>query len=308
METVITQHAEHVERELIEAGREIETRSTGDKWELGRLANEFVTLHQLGSDQKFADQIGSQQQRINECRRIWEERQDYRSSGNLSWTHLRVSLAWPDADECLKWAADTGANVAEMTAWRRVRNGESLKPEPVKVPAVQVPEPDAPIVTPEEPVASQPVRSPAVATPDEPKAPPTQKDSPPDLQAGTKSAIKSLRQLAAQADQSAKQSVARSLRRLADEFDPPAKRSKFVPPTLDEVQEYFAQKGTHIDANVFWAHYDSNGWKQSSGNKVQSWKSCLVTWEARDRPTSGTVSTRVRSKDPDAKVVYRDFE
>lgn len=54
-----------------------------------------------------------------------------------------------------------------------------------------------------------------------------------------------------------------------------------IHPTLEEVMEYFKEKGTSIDPEAFFHHYESNGWKQSSGVPVKKWKSCLVTWEKR---------------------------
>jgi ParB family chromosome partitioning protein len=158
MESLSAYQQESVERELIDAGRAIESRSCDDKWELGRLASEFVTNHRLGSDQKYADVIGSQQQRVNECRRVWEERQSYRSSGNPAWTHLRISLGWDDADQILTWAGATSATVIDMKAYRRAIRGEDLnaEPDPVKPPTQQAPEPNEPIV---QPITDEPVPS-----------------------------------------------------------------------------------------------------------------------------------------------------
>lgn len=158
METVNAYQQGTIERKLIDAGREIESRSCDDKWELGRLASEFVTNHRLGSDQKYADVIGSQQQRVNECRRVWEERQSYRSSGNPAWTHLRISLGWDDADQILTWAGATSATVIDMKAYRRAIRGEDLNAEPdsVKPPTQQAPEPNEPIV---HPITDEPVPS-----------------------------------------------------------------------------------------------------------------------------------------------------
>lgn len=41
----------------------------------------------------------------------------------LSKQHFEAAEGWPDADECLQWAKDAAATVAEMRAWRRAQNG-----------------------------------------------------------------------------------------------------------------------------------------------------------------------------------------
>ena len=55
----------------------------------------------------------------------------------------------------------------------------------------------------------------------------------------------------------------------------------FSPPTLDEVRAYFAERGTSINPEAFWAHYEANGWVQSRGKPIKNWKACLTTWEHR---------------------------
>lgn len=59
------------------------------------------------------------------------------------------------------------------------------------------------------------------------------------------------------------------------------KSNIFIPPTLEEVKKYFAEKKTKIDPIAFHAHYETNGWKQGAGRPIKNWKACLVTWEQR---------------------------
>lgn len=59
--------------------------------------------------------------------------------------------------------------------------------------------------------------------------------------------------------------------------------ARFQPPTLEEVREYFQRKGTFINPDTFFAHYEANGWVQSRGKPVKNWKACLVTWEQREK-------------------------
>jgi hypothetical protein len=51
------------------------------------------------------------------------------------------------------------------------------------------------------------------------------------------------------------------------------KDSKFTPPTLIEVQDYFKEKGYTIEsATKAFNYYDIANWVDSNGNKVKSWK------------------------------------
>lgn len=72
---------------------------------------------------------------------------------------------------------------------------------------------------------------------------------------------------------------ARELRKAADELDPP---TKFVKPTVEDVAEYCQQRKNNIDPEMFVAHYAANGWKLANGNKLNDWKSAVITWEKRN--------------------------
>lgn len=66
-----------------------------------------------------------------------------------------------------------------------------------------------------------------------------------------------------------------------DDEKPKPKTPPFIPPTLEEVKTYFAERGTSISPEAFWAHYEANGWVQSRGKPIKNWKACLTTWEQR---------------------------
>lgn len=59
----------------------------------------------------------------------------------------------------------------------------------------------------------------------------------------------------------------------------PHTRAKFVPPTLDEINQYIMEKGLHVSAKDFLDYFTENKWVDAKGNKVQSWKGKLLTWE-----------------------------
>lgn len=66
-------------------------------------------------------------------------------------------------------------------------------------------------------------------------------------------------------------------------FPAPAKkpRKRFVPPSYDEVAEYFAQRGCTdpLEVDVFMGHYESNDWKVGK-NKMVSWRGAAGKWVA----------------------------
>ena len=64
--------------------------------------------------------------------------------------------------------------------------------------------------------------------------------------------------------------------------DKPHRSSKFVPPTLEEVEDYCLEKNYKVDAHAFISFYESNGWMVGK-NKMKDWKAAVKTWELRAR-------------------------
>lgn len=65
-------------------------------------------------------------------------------------------------------------------------------------------------------------------------------------------------------------------------------RSRFVPPSVDEVRAYCAERQNGVDADCFVDFYTANGWKQSRGKSIVDWKAAIRTWEKREtRPKGG---------------------
>lgn len=62
--------------------------------------------------------------------------------------------------------------------------------------------------------------------------------------------------------------------------------TRFTPPSVDEVKEYIREKGYSVDAEEFYAHYESNGWIVGK-TPMKNWKAAVVTWQKRhekDKP------------------------
>ncbi len=75
-----------------------------------------------------------------------------------------------------------------------------------------------------------------------------------------------------------------------DKNDKKKERVVFTPPTLPEIQSYFAIKiaekqlslNAAIEAEKFLSHYSSNGW-QVGKNKMKDWKAAINGWVAREK-------------------------
>jgi len=65
------------------------------------------------------------------------------------------------------------------------------------------------------------------------------------------------------------------------------KKQKFVPPSVEEVRAYVAEKGMNIDAEKFWNFYESKGWIIGRSS-MKSWKAACKTWDLKDRPAASS--------------------
>ena len=64
-------------------------------------------------------------------------------------------------------------------------------------------------------------------------------------------------------------------------------RTRFTPPTLDEVIAYCQERGNSVDAERFVSFYESNGWKVGK-NPMKDWRAAVRTWERDNRPQAKT--------------------
>lgn len=61
---------------------------------------------------------------------------------------------------------------------------------------------------------------------------------------------------------------------------PKKERFRFVPPTVEEVRDYCAEKGYAINPEHFVDFYESKGWMVGR-NKMKDWKASVRTWVKR---------------------------
>lgn len=61
------------------------------------------------------------------------------------------------------------------------------------------------------------------------------------------------------------------------------KKKEFIPPSLDEVEQYVEENGMVIDAKYFFDYYDTGDWQDKDGNPIKSWKQKALTWNRREQ-------------------------
>lgn len=72
--------------------------------------------------------------------------------------------------------------------------------------------------------------------------------------------------------------------------------TRFVPPSLEEVQAYCAERKNTIDAERFFDYYTANGWVQGKGKPLRDWRAAVRTWERQ------TIAEQPQSEQP--KRIY----
>lgn len=65
-------------------------------------------------------------------------------------------------------------------------------------------------------------------------------------------------------------------------------RSRFIPPSIEDVRSYCIERKSGVDPQVFWDFYTANGWKQGRGKPIVDWKAAVRTWERRDGQKGGS--------------------
>jgi hypothetical protein len=55
-------------------------------------------------------------------------------------------------------------------------------------------------------------------------------------------------------------------------------RTRFTPPSIDEVRAYCQERGNGVDAERFEDYYNANGWRVGK-NAMKDWKAAVRTWE-----------------------------
>ena len=72
-------------------------------------------------------------------------------------------------------------------------------------------------------------------------------------------------------------------REIEREIGASAPRTRFTPPSVDEVKAYCEERNNAIDPQRFVDYYTANGWVQGKGKPIKDWKACVRTWEQRNK-------------------------
>src|SRR5579863_3919925 len=121
--------------EVTESEAELVTRAqiavSQCNWVVGECAQKWTQKFARGrTDADFAALVGLSPDQVFQRRRVWETFADVHPKyPTLKWSHFYAALTWDDAPECLQWADENDATVAEMKAWRRALRGEDLSTE-----------------------------------------------------------------------------------------------------------------------------------------------------------------------------------
>lgn len=82
---------------------------------------------------------------------------------------------------------------------------------------------------------------------------------------------------------------------------PKGEKRAFVPPTLEEVEEYCKSRDSSVDAKTFYDYFTAGNWHDSKGNPVKNWKQKLITWEKGDnsgRNKSVSAENKADNREP----------
>ena len=61
------------------------------------------------------------------------------------------------------------------------------------------------------------------------------------------------------------------------------RKKTFVPPTLQQIQDYIQENNLDAVAEAFHDYYESVGWKVGSGKSMKDWQAALRNWTRKER-------------------------
>lgn len=93
-----------------------------------------------------------------------------------------------------------------------------------------------------------------------------------------------------------------------DSIEKPKRASrKFVKPTIHELTEFIKINSLNVDAEYFFNHYESNGWKVGKSS-MSNWKTTLNNWHKREKEFKSITNNTSNQYDPNAhtlKIINR---
>ena len=73
-------------------------------------------------------------------------------------------------------------------------------------------------------------------------------------------------------------------------------RTRFLAPTVEEVQEYCKERNNSVDPQRFIDYYTANGWMVGK-NKMRDWKAAVRTWENNSNSNNRTGANHGRDQE-----------
>ena len=74
------------------------------------------------------------------------------------------------------------------------------------------------------------------------------------------------------------------------------RRTRFKPPTVEDVRAYCEERRNGINPQLFVDYYTANGWVQSKNKPLRDWKAAVRSWESRQQQQHGAAA---RGLDPE---------
>lgn len=84
----------------------------------------------------------------------------------------------------------------------------------------------------------------------------------------------------------------------------PKTTKRFIPPTVEQVEEYCQERGNSVDPQRFVDYYQSNGWKVGK-NPMKDWRAAVRTWEQNRKESP---KTQPQSSNPFLDMVGEGYE
>ena len=92
-----------------------------------------------------------------------------------------------------------------------------------------------------------------------------------------------------------------------EEITKEEKRKRFLPPSLDEVKKYCAERRNNVNAEQFIDFYTANGWKVGK-NSMKDWKAAVRTWERNGIQNKGERQYSEAEKAETAAFIERQYQ
>ena len=75
-------------------------------------------------------------------------------------------------------------------------------------------------------------------------------------------------------------------------------KGSFVKPLLIDIKKYCLERKNNVDCETFFHFYESKDWKIGA-SKMKGWKSCIITWEKRNKKNNDNTTSHRHEKGQD---------